>query len=97
MGFRALKSSKDEPPKIDAGKLLQKMLELGDMQLERFKSKYFQNLGQYEAMYLSNEKAVEKPNPVAKLTPSVKGDRKSDDQVEAAARAEEGQDENGKF
>ena len=96
-GFGRLKSSKDEPPKIDAGKLLQKMLELGDMQLERFKSKYFQNLGQYEAMYLANEKAVEKPNPVSKITPSVKEDTRSEEQVAAAARGEEGQDENGKF
>ncbi len=96
-GFGRLKSSKDEPPKIDAGKLLQKMLELGDMQLERFKSKYFQNLGQYEAMYLANEKAVEKPNPVAKLTPSAKSDTQSEEQIAAAARGEDGIDENGKF
>ena len=46
-------------------------------------------------MYLANEKAVEKPNPVAKIT-LVKEDTRSEDQVAAAAR-EEGQDENGKF
>ena len=40
-GYSRLKVTKDIPPLTDAGKLLQEMLQIGDLQLERFKSKSF--------------------------------------------------------
>ena len=97
-GFGRLKTTKDEPPKIDAAKLLQEMLKIGDMQLERFKNKFFSTLGQYEAMYLSNEKFIEKPNPkIDPINPNAAKEDKpsSDDDIEAKEKP--GSDENGKF
>ena len=97
-GFGRLKTTKDEPPKIDAAKLLQEMLKIGDMQLERFKNKFFSTLGQYEAMYLSNEKFIEKQNPkIDPINPNAaKEDQpSSDDDIEAKEKP--GSDENGKF
>ena len=97
-GFGRLKTTKDEPPKIDAAKLLQEMLKIGDMQLERFKNKFFSTLGQYEAMYLSNEKFIEKPNPkIDPINPNAAKEDKpsSDDDIEA--KEQPGSDENGKF
>ena len=74
------------------------MLKIGDMQLERFKNKFFSTLGQYEAMYLSNEKFIEKQNPkIDPINPNAaKEDQpSSDDDIEAKEKP--GSDENGKF
>ena len=49
-----LRASGKEPPKITVAMVLKEMLEVGDSQLMRFKNKYFQTVGEYEASYLTN-------------------------------------------
>jgi hypothetical protein len=53
--YGLLRTTGTTQPTITKGNILQEMLELGDVQLERFKSKLFQTIGQYEASYLTNE------------------------------------------
>eukprot|EP00943_MAST-04B_sp_MAST-4B-sp1_P007237 g7237.t1 len=96
-GYSRLKVTKDIPPMTDAGKLLQVMLEIGDLQLERFKSKSFSNLGQYEAMYLSNEKMIEKENPIVPNVGLPKDKTPSDEDPEQQKGSHHDSEDDGKF